>query len=224
MNNQPWAVLWDVDGTLVDTAELHFQAWVALARELGKPFTRQDFTGTFGWRNPEIIPKLFGLEYDDAQIAQLGDRKEDIYRAEAEKGVALLPGVRAILDTVRAAGMRQAVGSSAPRRNIDLLLSMTQTTLFFAAIVAMEDTRRGKPDPEVFLLGARKLGIAPERCIVMEDAPVGIQAAKAAGMRAIGVTFVAHHPAEKLRAAGADLVVSSLEEVSVEHLQAIVRA
>src|SRR5215470_3003406 len=100
----PWALLWDVDGTLVDTAELHFQAWVALARELGKPFTRADFSGTFGWRNPEIIPKLFGYDYTEAEVARLGDHKEDLYRAEAEKGVALLPGVRALLDTAANAG------------------------------------------------------------------------------------------------------------------------
>ncbi len=217
--DSPWAVLWDVDGTLVDTAELHFQAWVVLACELQKPFTRQDFAGTFGWRNPEIIPKLFGHEYDDAAIARLGDRKEDIYRAEAQKGIALLPGVRELLNLVTANGGQQAIGSSAPRRNIDLILSMTETTPCFSAIVAMEDTRRGKPDPEVFLLGAAKLGVAPERCIVMEDAPVGIQAARAAGMRAVGVTFVAHHPEEKLRAAGADLVVPTLDVINVECLR-----
>src|SRR5580658_727747 len=128
MNTQaPWAVLWDVDGTLVDTAELHFQAWLALAAELGKPFTRADFAGTFGWRNPEIIPKLFGHDYTAEQIAQLGDRKEDLYRVEAAKGVALLPGVRLLLDAVIANGGRQAIGSSAPRRNIDMILDLTQT-------------------------------------------------------------------------------------------------
>jgi len=214
----PWALLWDVDGTLVDTAELHFQAWLILARELGKPFTRADFAGTFGWRNPEIIPKLFGREYDDEQINLLGDRKEDLYRAEAEKGVALLPGAKRLLDAVIASGGRQAIGSSAPRRNIDLILRITQTAPLFSAIVAMEDTRRGKPDPEVFLLGAKQTGVLPERCIVLEDAPAGIQAAKAGGMRAVGVAFVGHHPAERLQTAGADLVVKSLEEVGVPQL------
>jgi beta-phosphoglucomutase len=219
MNQQDaWAVLWDVDGTLVDTAELHYQAWQTLAREIGKPFTRQDFAGTFGWRNPEIIPKLFGLEFGSADVDRLGNRKEDLYRDEAKKGVMLLPGVRALLVTVLAHGARQAIGSSAPRHNIDLILQLTQTASLFAAIVSMEDTQRGKPDPEVFLLGARRLGIAPERCIVIEDAPVGIQAAKAGGMHAIGVTFIGHHTAEKLRSAGADLVVPNLEKVGLHDL------
>lgn len=217
----PWAVLWDMDGTLVDTAELHFQAWVKMACEIDKPFTRADFAATFGWRNIEIIPKLFGNEYDAQQIDRIGNRKEDLYRTEAEKGVALLPGVRTLLDAIVAAGARQAIGSSAPRSNIDMLLRMTQTTSHFAEIVAMEDVRHGKPDPEVFVLGARKLGIAPERCIVLEDAPVGIQAAKAGGMRAVGVTFVGHHSAAKLQAGGADLVVASLAELTVDRLTAL---
>ncbi|MBM3995889.1 MAG: HAD family phosphatase [Planctomycetes bacterium] len=214
----PWAVLWDVDGTLVDTAELHFQAWLKLANELGKPFTRADFAGTFGWRNPEIIPKLFGTHYSEAEIADLGDYKENLYRAEAEKGVSLLPGVVALLHAIAAAGGKQAIGSSAPRRNIELILTMTNTGAHFAAVVALEDTRRGKPDPEVFLRGAEALDIDPNRCIVLEDAPVGVQAAKTGGMKAVGITFVGHHSAEKLRGAGADLVVNSLEHMTVRQL------
>src|SRR5262249_30228457 len=102
------AAIWDVDGTLVDTAELHFQAWCALAREMSWPFTRADFTATFGWRNPEIIPKLFNI-HDRTEVYRLGDRKEDLYRAEAQHGIELLPGVRRLLDDLHAAGYRQAV-------------------------------------------------------------------------------------------------------------------
>ncbi len=214
-----WAVIWDVDGTLVDTAELHFQAWAALARELDRPFTRQDFAGTFGWRNPEIIPKLFGPSYSAAEIAALGERKEELYRAAAGQGVALLPGARALLVAVQEAGGRQAIGSSAPRRNLELILQLTGTTALFDAVIAMEDTTRGKPDPEVFLQAARRLDVPPARCVVLEDAPVGVQAAKAGGMYAIGVTFIQHHSAEKLWAAGADLVVPSLEKLDVRALR-----
>jgi beta-phosphoglucomutase len=210
----PWAVLWDVDGTLVDTAELHFQAWCALARELEKPFTRADFAGTFGWRNPEIIPKLFGAHHSDADIALLGDRKEDLYRAQAQHGVDLLPGVAELLEGLHAAGAKQAIGSSAPRANLEMILDLTSTRRYLPIVVAMEDTRRGKPDPEVFLIAARRLGVAPSRCVVLEDAPVGIQAARVGGMRAIGVTFAGHHSAERLRRAGADFVVPTLKQVS----------
>src|SRR6516225_640651 len=117
-SNYPAAVIWDMDGTLVDTAELHFQAWVVLARELNKPFTRADFAATFGWRNPEIIPKLFGKHYTEQQIQELGDRKETLYREQAKKGVMLLPGARTLLEGLAAAGFGQGIGSSAPRANL----------------------------------------------------------------------------------------------------------
>src|SRR5687768_13285513 len=112
MDAESRAVIWDVDGTLVDTAELHYQAWCVLAQELDKPFTRADFTATFGWRNPEIIPKLWGSHYGEDEIAALGHRKELHYRGEAAKGVALLPGVRDLMSGLTTAGYRQAIGSS----------------------------------------------------------------------------------------------------------------
>jgi len=210
------AVIWDVDGTLVDTAELHFRAWCVLARELGKPFTRADFAATFGRRNPEIIHQLFGTHYDEAELAELGDRKEEYYKAEARRGVELLPGVRVLLEGLHAAGFLQAIGSSAPRGNLDLILSLTRTTQFFQAVVSMEDTQRGKPDPQVFLVAAQRLGVPPPRCLVMEDAVAGVQAAKAGGMKCIAVAFVGHHPEDSLRRAGADRVVKTLEGVSVQ--------
>jgi beta-phosphoglucomutase len=129
--------------------------------------------------------------------------------------VALLPGVRALLEHAQAAGFRQAIGSSAPRANLELILQLTETTPFFEAIVAMEDTRRGKPDPEVFLMAARKLNVPPEKCLVLEDAPAGVQAAKAGGMKCIAVSFVGHHSDAALQSAGADRVVKTLAEVSV---------
>jgi len=212
------AVIWDMDGTLVDTAELHFQAWRRLAAEIGKPFTHADFTATFGWRNPEIVPKIFGDHYSETEILAIGDRKEMLYRAEASKGVELLPGARQLIGQLEKLGVGQAIGSSAPRDNLELILNMSGLTAAFAAVIAMEDVQRGKPHPDVFLRAAQRLGVAPERCVVIEDAPVGIQAAKAGGMRALGVTFVGHHSADALRAAGADRVVASLADAEAREL------
>jgi beta-phosphoglucomutase len=208
------AAIWDVDGTLVDTAELHFRAWLELAGQLHKPFTRADFTATFGRRNPEIIRQIFGTHYSASEIEDLGERKEVLYRAAARGGVDLLPGVRALLDGLRAAGLKQAIGSSAPRENLDLILHLTGAGQFFDAIVSSEDTQRGKPDPQVFLVAAAKLGVGPARCVVLEDAVAGVQAARAGGMKCIAVSFVGHHPDTALRQAGADLVVKTLEQVS----------
>lgn len=217
------AVIWDVDGTLVDTAELHFRAWERLCGELDRPFTRADFAATFGWRNPEILPKLFGPRFTDQEIAGLGERKEEYYRAAAGQGVDLLPGARPLLEGLAAAGFRQAIGSSAPRANVDLILDLTRTAPLFQAVVSMEDTQRGKPDPQVFLVAAERLGVAPARCVVMEDAPAGVQAAKAGGMKCVAVRFVGHHPEDRLRDAGADLVVASLDQVSVPTVRHLLR-
>ena len=108
-----YAAIWDMDGTLVDTAELHFQAWAATARERGRPFSRDDFTRTFGRRNPEIIHILFGDALVGQEAAELADRKEVLYREAAAGGVQLLPGVRALVEDLDRAGFRQAIGSSA---------------------------------------------------------------------------------------------------------------
>jgi beta-phosphoglucomutase len=217
------AIIWDVDGTLVDTAEQHFRAWSRLAAEIGKPFTRADFAATFGMRNPEIICELFFPDADDERCRVLGERKEDLYRASVrEEGTQLLPGVARLLAAFASAGWPQAVGSSAPPANLALLLGLTNTRHYFAIVVTGEDVRRGKPDPEVFLTVAAKLSVEPARCVVFEDAVAGVEAARAGGMRCVAVTFVGHHPADKLSAAGADLVVGSLEEVAVEQVASLV--
>jgi beta-phosphoglucomutase len=221
---QQCAAIWDVDGTLVDTAELHFTAWVRLCRELHRSFSRADFAATFGKRNPEILQYLFGPVFTDQQIAELGDRKEDYYKAEARHGVKLLPGARDLLSALCNHCVRQAIGSSAPRGNVDLILSLTDSAGFFQAIVSMEDTTRGKPDPQVFQIAAERLGTPPEQCIVFEDAVAGVQAAKAGGMKCVAVSFVGHHPPDKLRDAGADLVVKTLAEVSLDGFCSLLRA
>ncbi len=218
------AVIWDVDGTLVDTAEMHFDAWAELCRELGRPFTRDDFAATFGRRNPEIFRYLFGERFADRELDELGFRKEELYRAAARRGVDLLPGVRPLLEGLKAAGFRQAIGSSAPKANVDLIAEITGSAPFFDAVSCAEDTSRGKPDPQVFLVAAVKLNVEPARCVVVEDAVAGVQAARAGGMKCIAVSFVGHHPEDKLRAAGADLVVKTLEQVGVDDVRKLVGA
>jgi beta-phosphoglucomutase len=218
-NCNRYGVIWDMDGTLVDTAELHFQAWCRVAQELDKPFTRESFDATFGRRNPDIIHLLF--QCDDRDVAAIGNRKEEYYRAAARRGIELLPGARTLLHDLQAAGFKQAMGSSAPKQNLDLIVQLTETTRFFDAVVSMEDTTSGKPDPQVFLVAAAKLGVAPLRCVVMEDAVAGVQAARAGGMKCIAVDFAGYHGPDALKRAGADLVVKSLADVSVPAVRAL---
>jgi len=211
--------IWDVDGTLVDTAKDHFRAWQQLTAELRWSFGEADFARTFGWRNPEILRFLFDPNMSDATVAELGLRKETLYRESIAHGrVSLLPGVGRLLKELQAAGIRQVVGSSAPRDNVTLLLTQSGIADFFADIVTGDDVIQGKPDPEVFLKG---MTTSPEQCVVFEDAVAGVQAAKAAGMACIAVTFACHHPAASLYAAGADRVVSSFEELPTAEVLAL---
>jgi len=220
--SEPFGVIWDMDGTLVDTAELHFQAWSETAKEMNLPFGRADFAATFGKRNPEILRQLYGNRFSDEEIAHWGHRKEEHYKAAARRqGVEPLPGVRRLLQGLRDAGFKQAVGSSAPRGNLDLILKLTKLESSFDALVSMEDTQRGKPDPQVFLVAAERLRVPPERCMVVEDAVAGVQAAKKGGMKCIAVDFVGHHGEAALRSGGADLVVKTLESVSVNTVRSL---
>ena len=134
----------------------------------------------------------------------------------------MLPGVRQLLEALHQSGVRQAIGSSAPRRNLELILQLTQTTRYFDAVISMEDTQRGKPDPQVFQVAAERLGIAANRCVVFEDAVAGVQAAKAGGMKCIAVAFVGHHSEDALRKAGAECVVKTLESVDVAMVRTLI--
>ena len=209
----PRAAIWDVDGTLVDTAEQHFRAWVDVCRERGRDFSRADFAATFGWRNPEILTYLFDDTFAKGEAIAFADRKEELYREASRQGIDLLPGVAALMEGLHQLGWKQAIGSSAPRANLELILELTGVDRYLGAVVGSEDTTRGKPDPQVFLVAAQRLGVEPKDAVVFEDAVAGVEAARAAGMRCVGVSFVGHHLPEKLREAGADVVVGSLEEI-----------
>lgn len=213
--------LWDMDGTLVDTAELHFQAWVQMCHELGRSFDRRDFAATFGKRNVEIMAYLYGDTIDAAEVERVGNRKEELYRQMARKGVSLLPGAGELMEELHKQGFRQGIGSSAPRANLELILELTGIDRFLGAVVSAEDTTRGKPDPQVFLVGAQRLGVEPSKCVVFEDAIAGIQAAKAGGMKAVAVAFVGHHPPLTLLQAGADRVVHTLTDISRAEIEGL---
>ncbi len=217
--SQKFAALWDVDGTLVDTGEMHFRAWRKMSQELGVDFTREHFRATFGRRNPEIIRFIYGDHISETESQRIANTKERYYMDEARQGVQLLPGVRTLLEQLQRADFKQAIGSSAPRANLELILDLTDSRRFFETVVAMEDTSRGKPDPEVFLTGASRLGITPSQCVVFEDAVAGVQAAKAAGMKCVAVTFVGHHGEEKLLEAGADRCVNRLDELTADDVR-----
>jgi beta-phosphoglucomutase family hydrolase len=214
---QNWAAIFDWDGVIMDSSRQHEQSWEQLAREQQRLLPPGFFKRSFGMKNERIIPELLGWTNDPARVRTLSDRKEEIYRELIRHDrIAPLPGVREWLDALRAAAVPCAIGSSTPRANIECVIDALKLRDYFQAAVTGEDVTHGKPNPEVFLLAARKLGVPPARCVVFEDAHVGLAAARAGGMKAVGVATT--HPAESLR--DADRVVRRLDELSVAEVGA----
>ena len=199
------AVLWDMDGTLVDSAEYHWQAWRDTMSREGSPITRERFRTSFGQRNDSILRQWLGDKATSELIQRIGDTKEALYRQQVrQQGISPLPGALEWVHLLHRKGWGQAIASAAPRANIETILDVLQASECFQAIVSADDVHRGKPDPEVFLIAASQLGVAPKHCIVVEDAEHGIEAARAAGMKSIGVSQNGKH-------LPADIVVRSLD-------------
>ncbi len=200
----PLAVLWDMDGTLVDSAAYHLRAWRETLAALGVEVTHERFMRTFGRRNDAVIRDLVDPAADAATIVRIAGEKEERYRGFVRAGgLVPLPGVLPWLERLRAAGWRHAVASSAPHANIATILEVAGMAGLFDAIAGDEDVTVGKPDPQVFLVAAAKVGATPAGCVVVEDAPAGVEAGRRAGMRTIGVGSE-HGPLE------ADIAVASL--------------
>ncbi len=214
MTSELEAVIFDLDGVLIDSSDAHFESWRRLARDLGRTVTEEQFKSTFGRQNRDIIPMLFGESLSPERIEELGETKERYYREIVRDNVPALPGAADLVRACADAGLRCAVGSSGHPKNIDLALRALGIDSIIATVVSGHDVTKGKPDPQVFLLAAERLGIAPETCAVIEDAPAGIEAALAAGMTAVAVTT--EHPRERL--SHAHLVVEGVHDLSPDRI------
>ena len=210
-----WGAIFDWDGVIIDSSSHHEESWERLARETGKPLPPGHFKKGFGRKNEFIIPEILEWTREAAEIERFSLRKVALYReVVAERGVEALPGVRLWLEWLREARVPCVIGSSTHRANIELSLDLLGLGNCFAAIVSAEDVTRGKPDPQVFLTAAKKITRPPERCVVFEDALVGIEAAHAGGMKCVAVATT--NPPELLRAA--ERVVSRLDELQPEEI------
>jgi len=199
------AVLWDMDGTLIDSEEFHWISWRNTLANEGITITREQFLASFGQRNDSIIPRWLGAAATPERIEKISKAKEELYRQLVRRdGMSPEPGVAAWLHRLHKEGWLQAIASAAPRANIDAVLDALSATHVFQGIVSADDVHRGKPDPEVYLTAASRVGVPPERCIVVEDAVAGVQGARSAGMKSIGVS----HNGKQLPA---DVVVRSLD-------------
>ncbi|MBN1960268.1 MAG: HAD family phosphatase [Deltaproteobacteria bacterium] len=200
------AVLWDLDGTLIDSANIHYQAWCEVLAQEGQRLSTQEFATNFGKRNDEILRQIFSVDMSAERIENISEKKEQTYRGMLKTaGLKLLPGAAAWLERLQATGWQQALASSAPHANIDAAFAALGLGKFLNIVVSADDVGEGKPNPAVFIEAARRLNISAKQCIVVEDAPAGIEAAKRAGMHSIGVLSEHHSQLS------ADIVVASLE-------------
>jgi len=207
--------IFDWDGVIINSAAQHEVSWDRLAKECGKTLPEDHFKRGFGMKNEVIIPELLGWATMPVEVRILSLRKEAIYREVVrEQGMTALPGVELWLRALRDEGIACAIASSTHRENITTTLEVLGLEEFFSAIVAGEDVKRGKPDPEVFVRAAQQIGVEPGDAVVFEDALVGIAAAQASGMRVVAVATT--EPKEKLT--HADWVVDRLDELSVAQL------
>src|SRR5688572_393740 len=219
------AAVFDMDGTLVDNMRFHAEAWLEMVRRLARMpdlsvvarerlagVTVEKFeTGYAGKKNDEIFPELLDRALPPDELARLAEEKEQLYRDLATPHLVEMPGLRPYLDALRARGVALAVATAAPPKNRALVIDKLGLDGVFAHVIGAEDAPRGKPHPDLYLAAAKKLGIAPEQCVAFEDAPNGVRAAVAAGMRCAGV--VTTTAAEKLIDVGAFCTFTRFDDV-----------
>lgn len=208
------AVIFDLDGVIVSTDEFHYLAWKELADAEGIPFDREDnerLRGVSRMESLDILLEKAAKAYSDALKLEMAERKNTIYRSLLERlsPADILPGVASVLDGLRARGVKIAIGSSS--KNAGPILQAIGLAEAFDAVADGTHITRSKPDPEVFTLAAQKVGIAPEHCLVVEDAHAGVEAGVAAGMRVLAVGSAADHQSATLRAK--DLSGITLDEM-----------
>ncbi len=210
----PRGVIFDLDGVLIASGPAHQASWRLVARAHGRNVSPAEFAETFGRPSRDIIRLLFGEHVGAEEMRRIDDEKEHAYRDLVRGMVPLMIGARETLAALRAAGLILSIATSGPPENLDLVVDEARIREYFAALVHGFDIAAGKPAPDCFLLAAQRCALPPSRCVVVEDAPVGIEAARAAGMPAIAL--IGTHPADRLRAAGASIVIDRLAELTPE--------
>jgi beta-phosphoglucomutase family hydrolase len=204
-------ILWDMDGVIVDSYPFHFAAWQETFAKRGVEFNKEEFTKLFGTRNDFIIGSVMGSEFPQRDVKIMVQEKEEAFRRKATKSIKPFPGAVRLLHAIKKANLKLGLVSSAPKENIDLILGELDLEGIFDCIVFGQEVSESKPSPQIYLLAAKRLEVTPDDCVVIEDSPLGVQAAKTAGMKCLGITNT--HPQQKLEQA--DKIVNSLENVDL---------
>ena len=188
MSEPKRAFIFDMDGTIVDNMAFHTKSWIAFFAKRGQTLdTDAFFRDTAGRQGHEIMRAYMG-DLPDAETAVLNDQKEAVYRELYGPHRKTVDGFDDLIAQAKLRGVQLAVATAAPNANIVFTLDGLDLRRHFDTVVGAADVARGKPNPDVFLLAAERCGVAPEHCIVFEDAPLGVEAARRAGMRAVVLT------------------------------------
>ncbi|MFP3880495.1 MAG: HAD-IA family hydrolase [Dehalococcoidia bacterium] len=204
-------ILWDMDAVIADSHSFHLAAWQETLAKRGIEFKVQDFGRLFGTENDFIISSVVGSELAEEDVKTIVQEREENFRRKVTGNIKPFPGVVRLLNDIKAGNFKLGLVSSAPKENIDLVTSELNLEGVFDCTVSGQEVSEGKPSPQIYLLAAERLGIAPEDCLVIEGSPSGIQAAKTAGMKCLAVTNT--HPRQRLDKA--DEVVDSVENVDL---------
>ena len=212
------AVIFDMDGVLVDSYAPHFESWRRLYSELGIEYSEAAFAADFGQTSCDILRRRLHEDLTEARFREIDDRKEGYYREIIREKFPAMNGADDLIEALARNGFRLAVGSSGPPENVALAIDKLRSGRLISAKVTGADVTRGKPDPQVFLMAAERLGVPPASCVVIEDAVHGVEAAKRAGMAAIALTGTS----TRAELGSADLIVESLRELSPVTIRAII--
>jgi HAD superfamily hydrolase (TIGR01509 family) len=215
----PSALIFDMDGVLVDSNPFHVQKWIEFLHERGIPYKAEDLPKQIlGSRNDTAFRCFFGRDLPEGEIEKLSDDLEARFRVAFRPHAQPLLGLKTLMDECRAEGIPLAVASSAMTKNVDFVVDTLKLRSYFALIVTGDDVSRPKPDPEIYIKAAERLRLAPAECVAFEDSFVGIESAKRASMKCVAIAST--FPAEDLRRqTQADLVVKNFEELSLARLR-----
>jgi beta-phosphoglucomutase len=203
-----------MDGVLADNMGYHTKAWELFIRKYAPNLEIGDVTPHYGKTNTDLMSYVFNRRLTPDEVERYGEEKEQLYRELYASGMAPLPGLLDFLRELKEKGRHAVVATSAPKSNVDFLLDGLQIRGFFNAVVDASHVSRGKPDPEIYLKAAARVGCRPEACVVFEDAIAGVEAGRRAGMMVVGVATTL--PAERLT--GTVLVIRNFYEVNVTRL------
>jgi len=212
------AVIFDLDGTLLDNNQIHFNAWKKYLKDNGMEISDEDFKKNISGRtNQDAVAHIYKKDMSEEEASKYYLEKEEIYRKMYEKDIAPIAGLRDFLEDLNNHNITMAIATSGIQLNIDFMFEYVPIKKYFKKIINAADITKGKPDPEIFTKTAEKLHIPAENCIVFEDSMAGVKAGKAAGMKVVALTT--SHTPEELNEA--DMVIKDYTEINFDRLMSL---